>query len=482
MVMTWSIGTAIAQKIELSPPQKLIGKYDDYEVLGTNSIGTIVHYYSKGNHKLQVYNSSLRPFNEIELLLEEKRSTVEKILLSDDLILVFYSVVLDNTLYLKVKRINYRLDASKEGMVLDSIRHNIMDSNQKYYVKPSLNNSYYVAFAFEDKTNSLNVHYSVMDPQLKVLKSGDVLTEDKNNLTLESVKVNNAGDLLITIGHLNRRSSDEDDFSFAKFSNYFIPQESNIISTTSIVDQDFLFKDLVTNWDEKHRTAVLVGTYQRIKDVQDIGVFYSAIKGSVVTVSYTKMPFIEEDFVGSNAPYRRWNDNAEIQIPKRIIPRSDGGFVYLLEAEYHQLNLLPMSNTATNFPSAQMNPAYANYYDENYYYDVKAVSVDPKGNIDWKINMPKRQETENDLGRYSSYLYFSSNNVSKLLFVDDIYGNGNLSEYNFNPNGKFEKKVLLNSYRDDLLLVIKKGIQVSGNEVIIPSEKKGKLRLVKITY
>jgi hypothetical protein len=482
MMMSLGIGAAIAQKIEMSPPQKLIGKYDDYEILGTNSIGTIVHYYSKGNHKIQVFNSGLRPFNEIELLLEEKRSTVEKILLSDDLILVFYSVVVDNTLYLKVKRINYRLDASKEGLALDSIKHNVLDSNQKFFVKPSLNNKYYVAFSFEDRINRLNVHYSVMDPQLKVLKTGDVLTEDKNSLTLESVKVNNSGDLLITVGHLNRRSSDEDDFSFAKFSNYFIPEESNTISTTTIVDDEFLFKDLVTNWDELHRTAVLVGTYQRIKDVEDVGVFYTAVKGNVTTVNYKKMPFVEEDFVGSNAPYRRWNDNAEIQIPKRIIPRSDGGFIYLLEAEYHQYHLLPMSNTTTNYPSVPMNPAYSNYYDENYYYDIKAVSVDAKGNIDWKINLPKRQETENDLGRYSSYFYFSSNNVSKLLFVDDVYGNGNLSEYNFNPNGKYEKKVLLNSYRDDLLLVIKKGIQISGNEVIIPSEKKAKLRLVKITF
>jgi hypothetical protein len=171
--MILSIGAVVAQKIELSPPQKIIGKYDDYEILGTNSIGTIVHYYSKGFHKLQVFNSSLRPFNEIELVLEEKRSTVEKILLSDDLILVFYSVIENNLLYLKVKRINYRLDASKEGTLLDSIKHNIADSNQKFFVKPSLNEDYYVAFAFDDKINSMNVHYSLMDKQLKALKQGE---------------------------------------------------------------------------------------------------------------------------------------------------------------------------------------------------------------------------------------------------------------------------------------------------------------------
>ncbi len=479
-VFFFSFSTVLAQKIEISQPHKIISKYDDYEVLGTNAIGTIVHYFSRGNHKLQVFNSKLRAFNEIELALDEKRADIEKIHLTNDLILVFYTVIENNKTYLKVKRINYRLDGNREGEVLDSIKNSAVNNNNSFYIKPSLNKKHFVAFTFEDKINSLNVHYLVLDQTLKVKKKGDVLTEDKTNLTLESVKINNSGDLLITVGHLNRRGSSENDFSFAKFSNYFIPDESNSISTTTIEDEDFLFKDLVTNWDEQNRKAVIVGTYQRIKDDKDVGVFYTAIRGDKQTINYSKKPFVEDDFVGSNAPYRRWDDNAEIQIPKRIIPRSDGGFVYLLEAEYHEYHLQSGTSSTSNYPSTY--PQYDNYYDENYYYDVKAVSINPDGSIDWKINMPKSQETENDLGRYSSYLYFSSNNISKLIFVDDIYGNGNLSEFNFNPNGSWEKKVLLNSYRDDLQIVTRKGIQVSGNEVIVPSEKKNKLRLIKITY
>jgi hypothetical protein len=192
------------------------------------------------------------------------------------------------------------------------------------------------------------------------------------------------------------------------------------------------------------------------------------------------VPFIEDDFTGSNAPFRKWHDNAEIQIPKRIIPRSDGGFIYVTEAEHHDYQLV--SNIPGATPGYPYYGEYTNYYDENYYYDMIAVSIRPDGSIDWRINMPKIQETDNDRGRHSSFMFYGTNNVIKLLFVDDIYGNGNLTEFNFNPNGQKNKNVILNSYRDDLLLVPEKGKQLSGTELILPSEKKNRLRLVKITY
>ncbi|MCB0502519.1 MAG: hypothetical protein KDD32_07535 [Bacteroidetes bacterium] len=468
-----------AQSIEISPTQKMVSKYDDYEVVGTNSIGTIVHYYSKGNNKLQVFNSKLRPFNEVDLNFDEKGSKIEKILLTKDLILVFYSVLERDYEYLKVKRINYRLDALKEGTLLDSIKRSAINSYEGYFVKPSLNDQYYVAFTYDQKPNRMEVHYTLMDKQLKVLKSADIYTDDKTNLTLESVKVNNHGDLLVVVGHLNRRSSDDEDFSFKSFTVNYISGDNYETSISSITDENYLYKDLVTNWDEENRTAILVGTYQKIKEREDIGVFYTAIKSAGQTIDYNKIAFKEEDFAGTNSPYRKWMDNAEIQIPKRIIPRSDGGFIYILEAEYHNFQVI---TTAPNSNTYSYYPEYGNYYDENFYYDLMVVSVNPDGTIDWRSNMPKSQETENDLGRYSSFLYHGANNVSKLLFVDDIYGNGNLTEFNFNPNGVWNKQVILNSYRDDLLLVAKKGIQVSGNEVVIPSEKKNRLRLVKITY
>ena len=470
-----------AQTIEISPPQKVLAKYDDYEVVGRNSIGTVVHYYSKGsNHKLQIYNSKLRPFNEIDINFDEKKSAIEKVLMSKDHLLIFYSTIENNYEYLKLKKVNYRLDVNKEGVLLDSIKRGAVNSYDGYYIKPSRNDEYYVAFTYQEKNNRMEVHYLLLDKFLNVKKSGDVWTEDKGNMTLESVKVNNNGDLLVAIGHLHKRSTDEEEFSFNKFSIHYLAAEDTTTSLTEITEEEFLFKDLLTNWDELNRSALVVGTYRRMKEDNDIGVFYSRLNSGGPGLKYTKVPFIEEDFSGSNAPFRKWYDNAEIQIPKRIIPRSDGGFVYITEAEHHDFQLI--AGTSGSSPGYPYYPDYSNYYDENYYYDMLAVSILPDGTIDWRINMPKIQETENDLGRHSSFLFCGNNNITKLLFVDDIYGNGNLTEFNFNPIGQKNKRVMLNSYRDDLLLVPSKGKQISGTEVILPSEKKNRLRLVKITY
>jgi hypothetical protein len=470
-----------AQDIEISPPQKTLVKFDDFEIVGRNSIGTVVHYYSKGNnHKLQVFNSKLRPVNEVDLDFDEKKAEIEKVLMNNDHILVFYSTIDDNKEYLKLKKINYRLDVNRDGTVLDSIMRGAVNSYQGYYIKPSRNDEHYVAFTYDEKNNRMKVHYVLMDKFLKPYKTGEIWTEDKSNMTLESVKVNNSGDLLVVIGHLNKRSTDEEDFSFDKFSIHYLPREDDKTILTEIDEEEYLYKDLLTNWDEELRSALVVGTYRKRKEEEDIGVFFTGIRTEGNKMIYTKVPFIEEDFAGSNAPFRRWKDNAEIQIPKRIIPRSDGGFIYVTEAEHHDYQLVSsIPGSTTGYP---YYAEYTNYYDENYYYDLIAVSIDPDGQIDWRIHMPKIQETENDRGRYSSFMFGGNNNVVKLLFVDDIYGNGNLTEFNFNPDGQWNKRTLLNSYREDLLLVPGKGKQLSGREVILPSEKKNRLRLVKITF
>lgn len=476
----WSLGGLRAQVIEISPAQKTLARYDDYQILGRNSIGTIVHYYSKGNnHRLQVFNAKLRPLNEVDLEFSEKRVNVQQILLGEDHILVFYSVIGNSQEYLKLKKINYRLDVLRDGVLLDSIARGAVNSYQGYFVKPSLNDKFYVAFTFEEKSNRLELTYILMDRFQKVLKKGTLWTEDRSNLKLESVKVSNNGDLLVVVGHENRRIVDDQAFSAEKYTVHLIGPEDSEPVTRTISEPEMLYKDLLTNWDEDNRRAIVVGIYQHDRDDENVGVFLHAGGVSGETLPYTRLPFSEPDFSGSNSPFRRWDDNAEIQRPKRIIPRSDGGFIFINEGERHTYRLL--TGTGTN-PGYPYYPEYTNYFDENYYYDLLVTSVNPDGSVDWKANLPKKQITENDRGRYSSFFYLGNNNVSKLLFVDDIYGNGNLTEFNFNPNGSWNRRVLLNSFREDLLLVPAKGIQLSGSELVLPSEKKNRLRLVKITY
>lgn len=475
--------TSVAQQIEISPAQKTLTKYDDYEVVGRNSIGTIVHYYSKGNHKLQLFNSKMRPFNEVDLDFDERKYNIEKVLLSPDHILIFYTQDENNHEYLKLKRINYRLNVnSRDGVILDSVRTGIGSDYEGYYVKKSQGENYFVAFTFQEKNDRMIVRYMIMNEQLEIVKRGETWTEDKENMTLESIKVNDHGDLLVAIGHQSHRMGSDDNFALDRYTVYYIESGATSADPVIIEDENYLFKDLLTNWDEANRHAILVGNYQLNKEDEDIGLFYTSVSGNGETLMpYTKIAFEETDFEGRSGYYRKWEANAELLISKRIIPRSDGGFIVLKEGEHHDYQLLA-NGTIPNTAGYPYYPDYTNYYDENYYYDITAISINPDGSQDWKINLPKIQETENDRGRYSSFMYNGFDNVAKLIFIDDIYGNGSLTEFDFNPKGQWNKRVLLNSYREDLLLVPAKGERLSANEIIIPSEKRSRLRLVKITY
>ena len=96
--------------------------------------------------------------------------------------------------------------------------------------------------------------------------------------------------------------------------------------------------------------------------------------------------------------------------------------------------------------------------------------------------MPKSQVSENDDGYYSSFAFFEANNVLKFLYNEDFYSNGNFVEYNVNPNGLTKRQSMMNSEKQNLVMVPLKAKQLDGHSIIIPSEQKRSIQFVLFQY
>ena len=70
----------------------------------------------------------------------------------------------------------------------------------------------------------------------------------------------------------------------------------------------------------------------------------------------------------------------------------------------------------------------------------------------------------------------------KFLFNEDFYNIGNFVEYNVNPNGLTKRESVLNSEKQNLVMVPLKARQLDGNTIIFPSEQKRNLQFVLFKY
>ena len=96
--------------------------------------------------------------------------------------------------------------------------------------------------------------------------------------------------------------------------------------------------------------------------------------------------------------------------------------------------------------------------------------------------MPKRQYSNDDEAVYSSYFLFKNPSALRILYNDEIRNENTVSEYILNGAGDITRRSLMSTDNQKLKLQIKNAVQISSNEVVIPSVRGKKLKLVRLTY
>ncbi len=158
--------------------------------------------------------------------------------------------------------------------------------------------------------------------------------------------------------------------------------------------------------------------------------------------------------------------------------RKDGGAVLIIE-EIRRLERMISSGMHS---AAFRDNGNMHFSTDFYYEDVIALSLDKEGNTEWHNVMQKRQFSQDDEGIFSSYGVFKNPSGIRLLFNDEINTETTTSEYVLTGNGKVKHNSIFNTDRQDVLLRFRDGLQVSSNEMIVPSEYRTELKLVRIRF
>jgi len=478
----FSTSYSYSQTITKSYPDKVAGRFSDYEIVGKNDLGIIVHFFGNNESELVTYDNQLRIANRKELPFKGRGINLEGFLLQKDKILTFYTTNSETHQYFKLKVIDNKLTIPNETILLDSMPLANIGNSRAFYVKASPDKSKILLFNIVKSKASFFVRFTILSDSLKILKKNIFTLTEVSNVSLKSIKVSNQGNVVAAIGH--ETGYDNQDYNFDKYTIFSYNPSTNTISEQLLVSQDDIFKNIITEVANQNDLVYITACYKSTKDKKSIGLFNQTIdlKTNTVLLS-SKMPFDEDILQRSqNNEFKTWQDKASLVRPKRIIPRSDGGAIVITEGEYKytRVERLPMTNYG--YYNATPATTSARYIEQNHYYDIGVYSVNKDGTLDWQSSLPKVQVSENDEGYYSSFAFFEANNVLKFLFNEDFYNIGNFVEYNINPNGLTKRQSVMNSEKQDLVLVPLKAKQLDGKTIIIPSEQKRNLQLVLFQY
>jgi len=174
-----------------------------------------------------------------------------------------------------------------------------------------------------------------------------------------------------------------------------------------------------------------------------------------------------------------------------IILREDGGA--LLVGEQYFMNAV----TTTQYVNGVTTTTTNYYYNYN---DIIVVDIDPSGQIGWVTKIPKRQNTVNDNGFFSSYamclikdkIYFlfndhpdnllpETNETKKFKSFSGQKGSVVvLAELSY--DGKHTKEALFNSADAEVLIRPKVCSKISSNEMIIYGQRKKTQRFARVIF
>lgn len=285
--------------------------------------------------------------------------------------------------------------------------------------------------------------------------------------------VDNDGNAILVLEKNNYRNQRET--HYYEFHCYYGADESLV--RFNIPMQGRLTYDAQFTYDHLNERLVGAGFYSEKNLGRADGTFYLSIPIQEHEDHLLAFNSFDEAFLltllGKDADKNRGATDLEI---RELVLRRDGGVLMIGE----HIRSLDRRTASTN----------RNYYDNNtgrfavdhYYEEILALSIHPDGRYHWGNVLHKRQYSQDDNGIFSSFFLFRTGSNLRFLFNDEIKYENTVSEYVLNGNGSSERNSLLSTERLKLRLRFRDALQLDGDRLVVPSEHRNRLKLVRLEY
>lgn len=161
---------------------------------------------------------------------------------------------------------------------------------------------------------------------------------------------------------------------------------------------------------------------------------------------------------------------------KEIVLRRDGGF--LLVGELNK----KFERRGSGAGTVGYGRGNTHFITDYYYDDLFVLSLHPSGETHWDCILHKKQYSQDDGAIFSSYFLAKTASALRFIFNDEIKYENTVSEYIVKGNGEFDRNSVMSTESQLLRLRFRDALQVAADEIIVPSERRGRLKLVRVKY
>ncbi len=440
-----------------------------YELLGRYKNNILLYRDKMIESEVMAFDEQMRMKWQKTIEFEDRRPQMLDVIGSKDYFSLVYRAKNRNGTIVKISRFDAAAD------FVDSVVA-VSYGNRPYNPQPQCLYS-------ENRKSALIYNYdqnerieaTVVDlDNLKVLWSHNIeLSENRRSNSRENIIVTNDGNAYFIF------EKESNPGFFSRESPQFIvhkagPRDNKTIRFTL---QDFICYDIAFGFDNLNRNLV--------------GVALASDKNKSKTSGTLFIRNLERDSISMN--FFHFDDETAFAISGKktgskglndlkirdLALRKDAGVVVLME-ELRQFSR-SMNNLGVR-PYAFNDPAAARITIDYYNEALVAVSFNPDGSRQWERILPKKQFSQDDDAVYSSYGLMKTPAGMRLIFNDEIKSENTTSEYQLQGSGNVDRHSLFSTAGQDILLRFRDALQIGPEEVIIPSEYRSKLRLVKMKF
>jgi hypothetical protein len=253
--------------------------------------------------------------------------------------------------------------------------------------------------------------------------------------------------------------------------------EKDPLSSIIIPMQDRLTYGVSFLYDNINERLTAGGLYFERNSDRAEGFFYLSIPRYNPDSYILSFNVFDDKFVSDleGKDVRQNRGIGEIDV-RNIVLRRDGGLILIGEENLNSVRTISTSSF-NRFPMDNLGARSSVDY---YYNDIFVIAIHPNGEPHWKDVLYKKQFSQDDSAVFSSYFLVKTARNLRLIFNDEIKMENTVSEYVLKGDGAFNRNSMLSTEHLKLHLRFRDAVQVSADKVIVPSERRGQLRIAKI--
>lgn len=460
-----------SQTVTVSEPISVRNE-STYQLLGKMGNHFLLFIDKSTEFEVTAYRENMSKAWEKEIVLDKRRPEIKSILPSFGGFDLFYIFRDRGDLLLKWHQYN------PGANLIDSmtIRNfgNPINTTYSPIVALESENKEYIAFYQIDQQRTIKAFTFHIPTRKIVWETAFGFSEPINGKSFRQILLTDQGDLYFFYERFNRKNQIEQHY----FECYqFGPTNGLELINFKIPMQSHLTFDVLFSYDNLNDILIAGGMYGNESLALANGYFFSSVDPKLPGFPRTQFIPFEEQFIFKFARDKKAQKRLGIELTtiREIVHRRDGGILLIGEQ-----NKKYERNISGGRPSLA---GYGGRFITDYYFDdLFMISIHPDGKTHWESILYKRQYSQDDDAVFSSYLLLKTPTALRMLYNDEIKYENAVFEYVISGAGDVDRNAVLNTESQQLQLRIKDGIQVGANEVLIPSERKNRLKLVRVEF